>query len=96
MAKNERAYERRESRFYRQEQRSRCAVCGKYYLVRHKGWACSRACAEKLQISAPAAISVALRGTLILPKNRPRPARAAGARPFFQEVVGLTSRQAPH
>ena len=45
---NEKAYERREAKFYERFPRSRCAICGKYYIVKAKGWACSRVCAEML------------------------------------------------
>ena len=27
----------------------KCAVCGKHYIVRHKGWACSKKCAQRLE-----------------------------------------------
>jgi hypothetical protein len=47
MAKNEKAYERREAKFYERFPRSRCAICGKYYIVRQKGWTCSKPCSDK-------------------------------------------------
>jgi hypothetical protein len=31
--------------------RYKCAVCGKHYIVRHKGWACSKKCAQRLEES---------------------------------------------
>jgi hypothetical protein len=29
--------------------RYKCAVCGKHYIVRHKGWTCSKKCAQRLE-----------------------------------------------
>ena len=29
--------------------RYKCAVCGKHYIVGHKGWACSKKCAARLE-----------------------------------------------
>ena len=29
--------------------RYKCAVCGKHYIVRHKGWACSKKCGQRLE-----------------------------------------------
>jgi len=45
---NANAEARREARFYAERQRAKCAVCGKHYIVRHKGWACSKRCKDRL------------------------------------------------
>ena len=29
--------------------RYKCAVCGRHFIVRHKGWACSKKCRQRLE-----------------------------------------------
>jgi hypothetical protein len=48
MAKNHRAAERREVKFYQRESRSQCVVCGRWF-TRRPGYVCSRNCEEKLK-----------------------------------------------
>jgi hypothetical protein len=46
MSKNRKAEERREAQFYARQ--DRCAACGRILISRKLGWACCRACREKL------------------------------------------------
>jgi hypothetical protein len=47
MSKNRRAEARRERQFYARQ--DRCGSCGRVLIDRKKGWACCRACREKLE-----------------------------------------------